>query len=571
MAWYDEAVFYHIYPLGLTGAPKQNSYGEPVHRLNTLLPWISHIKGIGCNAIYIGPLFESVGHGYETTDYKKLDSRLGTNEDLTNFVAECHKQGIRVILDGVFNHTGRDFFAFQDIKRNRENSQYKDWYCNVNFWGNNSFNDGFSYDNWGGYDLLAKLNQHNPAVRDYICDVIRFWVREFDIDGIRLDAADVMDFEYMKALRCVANEVKQDFWLMGEVIHGNYSRWANEGTLHSVTNYMLHKALYSGHNDHNYFEVAHTITYVGGMVGNNLKLYTFVDNHDVERIYTKLKNKAHFVPVHVMLYTLPGIPALYYGSEFGIEGRKERHSDDSLRPALNYEDYKNAAETNECTKLIAALGKIRQNTKALMYGEYKQLVLQTTHFAYARVLDGKSVITTVNNADNAVSMNVEAGNSAAYVGALTGEKVAVSGGRMQVSVPANFGEIWIPEELYDDSIAPIKTVEIVKAPQPKVETPEPVKEVEEPKSEQAKVEPAKAVEPPKPEPVKTVETPKEEAKPEKVVVDWNKSYEDMTIEELQEAILEKMRKNGPVTEYMLGTVRENTHKGSLINWVRSFG
>ena len=571
MAWYDEAVFYHIYPLGLTGAPKQNSYGEPVHRLNTLLPWISQIKGIGCNAIYIGPLFESVGHGYETTDYKKLDSRLGTNEDLTNFVAECHKQGIRVILDGVFNHTGRDFFAFQDIKRNRENSQYKDWYCNVNFWGNNSFNDGFSYDNWGGYDLLAKLNQHNPAVRDYICDVIRFWVREFDIDGIRLDAADVMDFEYMKALRCVANEVKQDFWLMGEVIHGNYSRWANEGTLHSVTNYMLHKALYSGHNDHNYFEVAHTITYVGGMVGKNLNLYTFVDNHDVERIYTKLKNKAHFVPVHVMLYTLPGIPALYYGSEFGIEGRKERHSDDSLRPALNYEDYKNAAETNECTKLIAALGKIRQNTKALMYGEYKQLVLQTTHFAYARVLDGKSVITTVNNADNAVSMNVEAGNSAAYVGALTGEKVAVSGGRMQVSVPANFGEIWIPEELYDDSIAPIKTVEIVKAPQPKVETPEPVKEVEEPKSEQAKVEPAKAVEPPKPEPVKTVETPKEEAKPEKVVVDWNKSYEDMTIEELQEAILEKMRKNGPVTEYMLGTVRENTHKGSLINWVRSFG
>ena len=571
MAWYDEAVFYHIYPLGLTGAPKQNSYGEPVHRLNTLLPWISHIKGIGCNAIYIGPLFESVGHGYETTDYKKLDSRLGTNEDLTNFVAECHKQGIRVILDGVFNHTGRDFFAFQDIKRNRENSQYKDWYCNVNFWGNNSFNDGFSYDNWGGYDLLAKLNQHNPAVRDYICDVIRFWVREFDIDGIRLDAADVMDFEYMKALRCVANEVKQDFWLMGEVIHGNYARWANEGTLHSVTNYMLHKALYSGHNDHNYFEVAHTITYVGGMVGKNLNLYTFVDNHDVERIYTKLKNKAHFVPVHVMLYTLPGIPALYYGSEFGIEGRKERHSDDSLRPALNYEDYKNAAETNECTKLIAALGKIRQNTKALMYGEYKQLVLQTTHFAYARVLDGKSVITTVNNADNAVSMNVEAGNSAAYVGALTGEKVAVSGGRMQVSVPANFGEIWIPEELYDDSIAPIKTVEIVKAPQPKVETPEPVKEVEEPKSEQAKVEPAKAVEPPKPEPVKTVETPKEEAKPEKVVVDWNKSYEDMTIEELQEAILEKMRKNGPVTEYMLGTVRENTHKGSLINWVRSFG
>ena len=373
MAWYDEAIFYHIYPLGLTGAPKQNSYGEPVHRLNKLLPWIHHIKEIGCNAIYIGPLFESVGHGYETTDYKKLDCRLGTNEDLKKFVTECHKQGIRVIFDGVFNHTGRDFFAFQDIKNNRENSMYKDWYCNVNFYGNNSFNDGFSYENWGGYDLLAKLNQHNPSVREYICDVIRFWVSEFDVDGIRLDAADVMDFEYMKALRQVANDVKSDFWLMGEVIHGNYSRWANDGTLHSVTNYMLHKALYSAHNDHNYFEVAHTIKYVSDMVGNRLNLYTFVDNHDVERIYTKLQNKSHFVPVHIMLYTLPGIPSIYYGSEFGIEGKKEYGSDDSLRPTLKYDDYKDAIKTNPCTQLIATLGKIRKNTPALCYGDYKEL------------------------------------------------------------------------------------------------------------------------------------------------------------------------------------------------------
>ena len=147
MAWYDEAVFYHIYPLGLTGSPKENPYGEPVSRLNTLIPWISHMKEIGCNALYIGPLFESVGHGYETTDYKKLDSRLGTNEDLAAFVEECHRQGVRVILDGVFNHTGRDFFAFTDIKRNREQSAYKDWYCNVNFYGNNEYNDGFSYEN----------------------------------------------------------------------------------------------------------------------------------------------------------------------------------------------------------------------------------------------------------------------------------------------------------------------------------------------------------------------------------------------------------------------------------------
>ncbi len=443
MAWYDEAVFYHIYPLGLTGAPKQNTYEEPVHRLNELLPWISHIKNLGCNALYIGPLFESVGHGYETTDYKKLDSRLGTNEDLTNFVAECHAQGIRVILDGVFNHTGRDFFAFQDLKKNRENSPYKDWYCNVNFWGNNSYQDGFSYENWGGHDLLVKLNQWNPAVRDYICDVIRFWVNEFDIDGIRLDAADVMDFEYMKAIRRVANEVKPEFWLMGEVIHGNYSRWANEETLHTVTNYMLHKALFSGHNDHNYFEIAHTIKYVSGMVGDRLRLYSFVDNHDVERIYTKLNHKEHFVPVHIMLYTLPGIPSIYYGSEFGIEGRKERFSDDSLRPALNYEDYKNAIRENPLTKLIADLGRIRKETPALCYGEYRELLLQTTHFAYARTLDGKSVIVTVNNGDQEVWMDLPA-DAAEYAGALSGERIQADGGRIRVNVRDNSGEIWLP-------------------------------------------------------------------------------------------------------------------------------
>lgn len=554
MAWYNEACFYHIYPLGMTGAPKENSYSEPVSRLNTLLPWINHIKEIGCNAIYIGPLFESVGHGYETTDYKKLDSRLGTNEDLKNFVEECHKNGIRVILDGVFNHTGRDFFAFKDIKENRENSQYKDWYCNVNFWGNNSFNDGFSYENWGGYDLLVKLNQRNPAVINYVCDVIRFWVKEFQIDGLRLDAADVMDFEYMKALRNVANEVKPDFWLMGEVIHGNYSRWANEGTLHSVTNYMLHKALYSAHNDHNYFEIAHTIKYVSGMVGNNLSLYTFVDNHDVERIYTKLNNKSHFVPVHVMLYTLPGIPSIYYGSEFGIEGRKERGSDDSLRPALNFEDYKDAINTNPCTKLISALGKIRQNTPALLYGDYKELELQTTHFAYERILDGNSVIITVNNGDNSVNFNLACSNANEYVGALSGEKATVNNGRIQVTVSGNSGEIWIPKDIINDTFKPIETIKIEKAPE-SVKTPEPVTIIEETKEETPTV-------------IETETTT--ETKTENVTLDLNKPYEEMTIEELQEAILEKMRKNGPVTDYMLGTVRENVYHDSLINWVKSF-
>ena len=582
MSWYNEAVFYHIYPLGLTGAPKQNDYGEPVHRLNTLLPWIDHIKEIGCTALYIGPLFESVGHGYETTDYRKLDSRLGTNEDLSNFVAACHEKGIRVIFDGVFNHTGRDFFAFKDIQEKRQNSPYVNWYCNVNFSGNTEYNDGFSYENWGGYNLLVKLNQRNPEVQNYICDVIRFWVSEFDVDGIRLDAADVLDFDFMKQLRRTADDVKPDFWLMGEVIHGDYSRWVNGSTLHSVTNYALHKALYSGHNDHNYFEIAHTVKYLQNM--GDLDLYNFVDNHDVERIYTKLNNKAHFAPVHVLLYTLPGVPSIYYGSEFGIEGRKERTSDDSLRPALNLADYADAVEKNPCTALIAALGKVRQNTPALSYGSYAELMLTNRQYAFARDLDGVRVIITVNNDDNASSMDLPAGNAAEYAGTLTGEKVAVENGRIHVTVAGNNGNIWVPA----GNMPKYKPVEIkVEEPQKEAAPAQPENTINgSAESTTMCSEKDNTVTAPHTEATlstsststdDSVITPSEEAGKEdisnvssEVTVDWSKSPEDMSVEELQAGILAKMAKNGPVTEQMKKTVYDNIWHDSLVNWLKSF-
>lgn len=588
MSWYNEAIFYHIYPLGLTGAPKTNDYGAPVSRLNTLLPWVDHIKEIGCTALYIGPLFESVGHGYETTDYKKLDSRLGTNEDLKNFVAACHEKGIKVIFDGVFNHTGRDFFAFKDIQQNREHSRYLNWYCNVNFGGNNEYNDGFSYENWGGYNLLVKLNQRNPEVQNYICDVIRFWVSEFDVDGIRLDAADVLDFDFMRALRRTAAEVKEDFWLMGEVIHGDYSRWVNGETLHSVTNYALHKALYSGHNDHNYFEIAHTVKYLQNM--GNLDLYNFVDNHDVERIYTKLSNKAHFAPVHVLLYTLPGVPSIYYGSEFGIEGKKEKFSDDSLRPALNLEDYADAVQKNSCTALIAALGKVRQHTPALSYGSYAELQLTNRQFAFARDLDGVRVIVTVNNDDNAAGMSLQAGNCAEYIGTLTGQKVSVQGGRINVTVAANSGEIWVPAgEMPDDTPVKVTATEskkaqtVEKAAEVSAQTEQsetPVQEANLAAEETAaaradEIQPEKTTDAAEPstkaEENTSSETEKTPAEPAKAVIpDPNKAPEDMTVEELQQAILAKMANNGPVTDQMKKTVYDNIWHDSLVNWLKSF-
>lgn len=447
MAWYDEAVFYHIYPLGLCGAPALNEGGETVHRIRDLNPWIAHLKKIGCNALYIGPLFESVGHGYETTDYKKTDRRLGDNEDLKQLVQTCHKQNIRVIFDGVFNHTGRDFFAFRDLKENRENSRYRDWYCQVNFSGNNEYNDGFSYENWGGYNLLVKLNQKNPEVTAYICDVIRFWADEFGIDGIRLDAADVLDFDFMKALRSTASEIGPDFWLMGEVIHGEYTRWVNPETLHSVTNYNLNKALWSGCNDHNFFEIAHTVKRLyemGGCRYENLKLYNFADNHDVERIINKLSNRDHWDIVHILMYTLPGIPSIYYGSEFAIEGKKEQGSDASLRPALSLSDYEYAMETNPHTALIAKLGEIRQNAKALCYGEYRELLLTNRQYAFIRSHGECEAIAVVNNDEQAVSLSLPYGGSrTSFNGAISGRTFTVENGQIALSLDACGGEILI--------------------------------------------------------------------------------------------------------------------------------
>ena len=517
MAWFEEAVFYHIYPLGLSGAPFENDQGETVHRLSSLIPWITHIREIGCDALYIGPLFESVGHGYETTDYRKLDRRLGDNDDLKSFVKICHENGIRVILDAVFNHTGRGFFAFEDIREKREHSSYLGWYQNVNLYGDNSYHDGFSYDTWAGYDLLPKLNLRNPEVINYHLDTIRFWVNEFDIDGLRLDVAQVLDFDFMKKLRDLANVIREDFFLLGEVIHGEYERWVSPYMLNSVTNYHLHKALYSGHNDHNYFEIAHTVNrmFQSG-VYEMRHLYSFADNHDVERIHTILKDKRDFFPVHVLLYTLPGIPSIYYGSEYGIDGRKEKYSDASLRPYLHLEELE--SRENDCRKLIGALGRIRQKEKALAYGDYRQLELTTERYAFER----GDIIVTVSSESSGSHFDLQKEGS--YTGALSGRNICSKDGYLRIDIEGHSGEIWIPDHEEREVFEPVKIG------------------FEKEESEQEWQRPERA----------------------------DKPYEQMSIEELQAEILAKMEANGPLNDRMIKDVRENVYRDSLLNWVKSF-
>lgn len=399
--WYDQAVFYHMYPLGMTGAPKDNSQQDISRRFPELNRFIPHICSLGCSAVYIGPLFESTSHGYDTRDYRMVDRRLGDNNDFKEFTRLCHQQGIRVVVDGVFNHTGREFFAFKDIQKQRDHSPYKDWYKGVNFGWNSPLGDSFSYEAWQGHFELPCLNHKNPAVEDYLMDVVRFWIQEFDIDGIRLDCANVLDFDFMKRLRRETADMKQDFWLMGEVIHGDYSRWVNPQILHSVTNYELHKSIYSGFNDHNFFEIAHNVRRLES-IGRDL--YTFVDNHDEDRIASKLRNKDHLAPVYMCLFTLPGIPSVYYGGEWAFEGTRTSNSDAALRPAVSMDQ---AHQLHiPLTDLIARLGRIHHEIPAFHHGVYRELLLTNRQYAYSRSQDGTTVITVLNNDDGPACLQV---------------------------------------------------------------------------------------------------------------------------------------------------------------------
>ena len=448
--WFDEAVVYQIYPLGLCGVlNEERSSDDSVvgHSILEVKDWISHIKKLGATCILFNPLMESDYHGYDTRDYKLVDRRLGTNDDFREFTKLCHENGIKVVVDGVFNHTGREFFAFKDIQEKKWDSPYKDWYKGVNFGWQSPLGDPFGYEAWQGHFELPCLNLYNQQVKDYLFDVIRFWVDEFDIDGIRLDAADVLDFDFMKGLRRVANEVKPEFWLMGEVIHGDYSRWANPEMLHSVTNYELHKGLWSGHNDHNYFEIAHTMRRLQGLC-HDTRLYNFSDNHDVERLPNKLRNRDHIRHIALLVYTLWGIPSIYYGSEFGIEGKKEWGSDWPLRPCLELADYTDAEKTNPVTSIYAALGRLKAERPELSWGEFKELTLTTQSYAYARVLDGKAVVAVYNNGDSPVSMEFQLPVEASGVEDLLADCVGsqpiltqAEWGKLKVQLPSNYATL----------------------------------------------------------------------------------------------------------------------------------
>ena len=420
--WAYESVFYQIYPLGFCGAPFEND-GVAANRIQRVKSWIPHLEKLGVNAIYFSPLFESDTHGYNARDYRKIDVRLGANEDFKEVCDALHAAGIRVVLDGVFNHAGRGFFAFQDVLENRENSRYKDWF-HINFGGNSNYNDGLWYEGWeGNYDLV-KLNLRNEEVIQYLLESVSYWVDAWDIDGLRLDVAYCLDHDFVRRLRSHCDGLKEDFFLVGEMLHGDYNQLMNDSMLHSATNYECYKGLHSSFNSMNMFEIVHSLLRQFGPENWTLyrgkHLLSFVDNHDVSRIATILQEEKHLPLIYAMCFGMPGIPCVYYGSEWGVAGDKS-NGDPSLRPSFE------GPEWNALTGWIAQLAEAKKGSEALNYGSFKSVVLTNKQCIFERKSENERVLVAINADSESYTAHFDAGCGMA-TDLITGEEHDFGGG-----------------------------------------------------------------------------------------------------------------------------------------------
>ncbi len=435
--WAYESVFYQIYPLGFCGAPFEND-GEEKPRILKVIDWIPHIVKLGADAIYFSPVFESDTHGYNTRDFKKIDCRLGNNDDFAKVCKELHKEGIKVVLDGVFNHVGRGFWAFQDVLANREGSKYREWF-HINFGGNSNYNDGLWYEGWeGNYDLV-KLNLRNEEVVQHIFDAVRSWVSEFDIDGLRLDVAYCLDKDFLKRLRQFTDSLKEEFFIVGETLHGDYKQWANNEMCHSVTNYECYKGLYSSFNSMNMFEICHSLARQYGpeewTLYKGMHLLSFVDNHDVTRIASNLSNEKHLPLIYALAFGMPGIPCVYYGSEWGAKADKSE-GDPALRACFEEPVF------GELAEWISKLAKAKKGSKALNYGNYHNIVLTNQQCIFERACEGERVLVAINASDQPCVAHFDAGCGMAE-DLITGKPHDFGGGS---ELPAYSASFWLMEK-----------------------------------------------------------------------------------------------------------------------------
>ncbi|WP_104116132.1 alpha-amylase family glycosyl hydrolase [Arthrobacter sp. B1805] len=330
--WVQHAIWWQVYPLGFVGAEKAATpHPADTHRLLDLVPWLDYAVGLGASGIALGPVFASETHGYDTTDYFRIDSRLGTSEDFDTLVSEAHQRGLRVLLDGVFNHTGRSFGPFREVLEQGPAAASASWFSLE--WPAGAV-PGVEpgYRDFEGHHHLVALDHTEPAVADFVVEVMQHWLRR-GADGWRLDAAYAVPSSFWADVTARVRADHPDTYFVGEYIHGDYVSAVVDGGLDSVTQYELWKAVWSSLNDANFFELAAALERHNALLGTFAPL-TFIGNHDVTRIASKLTDPALVQHAVAVLLTVGGTPSIYYGDEQGYRGIKEDRAggDDDVRP-----------------------------------------------------------------------------------------------------------------------------------------------------------------------------------------------------------------------------------------------
>lgn len=408
-AWVAHAIWWQIYPLGFVGAfPADPPPAADEHRLRRIVGWLDHAVQLGASGVALGPIFSSRTHGYDTTDHFRVDPRLGDDEDFDHLVAEARGRGLRILLDGVFNHVGTEFAQYRQALDGGPDHPASRWFRRR---GKDS-----RFDTFEGHDELIALNHDEPEVVEHTARVLRHWLGR-GADGWRLDAAyAVPDRFWAQVLPSVRREFP-DAWFVGEVIHGDYAATVGASTFDSVTQYELWKAIWSGLNDGNFHELDWALKRHNDFLGTFVPL-TFVGNHDVTRIASQLQNAAHLEHALVLLMTVGGTPSIYAGDESAYRGVKEerRGGDDAVRP-----EFTTAPEDSDALRLHQYLIGLRRRHPWLHTATTSPMLLTNTQYVYRTAAGPESLIVALNIGDGPLPLSLP------DLGVASGRVIAGSG------------------------------------------------------------------------------------------------------------------------------------------------
>jgi cyclomaltodextrinase / maltogenic alpha-amylase / neopullulanase len=406
--WVDHAIWWQVYPLTFVGAERDAlpTDAPPVHRLRQLEAWLDYLVGLGCNGLALGPIFASETHGYDTVDHFRIDARLGDDADLDALLAACRSKGVRVLLDGVFNHVGRGFGPFQDVLANGRASAYANWF-RIDWDAGGP--DGFAYADFEGHRHLVALNHDEPAVADHVAEVLTHWL-DRGVSGWRLDVAYAVPPTFWSEVTGRVRARHPDAWFVGEVIHGDYAAWVRDGGLDSTTQYELWKAIWSSLNDRNFFELAWTFERHEKLLAEFVP-QTFVGNHDVTRIASKLADERHLGHALAILLTVGGVPSVYYGDEQAFRGVKEDREggDDEIRPAFPASPDELSPSGQEHYRLHQDLIGLRRRHPWLVRAVPETVELANEQLAYALTDGDDRLLVLLNVADEPFEFDVPAG------------------------------------------------------------------------------------------------------------------------------------------------------------------